>query len=208
MAENGAPVKLSAHDVRLLSAAIAYTLGLIGTGDKSALFVNSLADSDPRAWEMLEGARQMLVRSKEGQTEDSVTKAEAATFVANLEHLNNLGILLSGGDAIGVEAEVEPVQVATDLDKDGREVGAKRYALWVTHDEIHLLHWALKAAESIAKRQPTFIQNGMKYAGLRSDLGEAAFDNFVTKFDNVHQQARIDDGEEAGVKSTPDDSKV
>lgn len=101
-------------------------------------------------------------------------------------------------------SQPEAVDVATPL-IDGTETGAKRYALWLTHDEIHLLHWALKSAESIAQRDPMFISNGMTYAELRADtVDDEMFDAFVTKFNNVHRQARIDDGEQVGLTSAPD----
>lgn len=102
-------------------------------------------------------------------------------------------------------AAPEPVQVATDL-VDGKEaLETRRYGLFITHDEIHLLHWALKTAESIARRDPMFISNGMTYAAMRQDtVLDEAFEAFVDKFDNVHRQARIDDGEESGVKSNAD----
>lgn len=205
MSETVSPVKLSAHDTRLVSAAIVHTLAIIGAGALSGDFVNSLADSSPREYEMLGGARDMFARSKEGLDVGAPAPASSQTFLENLERLNAIGILLSTDQNAESEATLdEPVQVATDLDKDGREVGAKRYALWVTHDELHVLHWALKTGESIARKDPNFIPNGLKYAGIRKEVvGDAAFERFVTKFDNVHQQARIDNGEEAGVKSTP-----
>lgn len=205
MTENASqPVKLSAHDTRLLSAAIAYTLGVIGVGEDSADFVNDLADTSPREYKMLSGARSMLARSKEGMTDDSPAPSSAETFIDNLERLYALGILFTADSQ--TEAELEAVQAATDIDKDGNEVGAKRYALWLTHDEIHLIHWALMAAEAVKDANSLSEMQGATeaYVGLRTDVvDELKFDNFVTKFDNVHRQARIDDGEEVGVKSTP-----
>jgi hypothetical protein len=195
--------KLSQHDARITAAGLSLAVAIVGAGVAGRELVGVLGEVDPQAGLLIDSALAMLARSEDGADLESPISGSGEKFADNMVRVKQLARLLLGKDNAGVEVDLPPVEVATDVDKNGAEIaGTKRYALWVTHDELHLLHWALKTAEAVAKRSPAFIQNGGTYARLRSEVVDnEAFSRFVDKFDNVHQQARIDDGEELGVKS-------
>jgi len=201
------PEKLSQHDARVLSATIALALATVGSGRAGREALNFVGESDSRARDLIDNAIATLSRSSEWMDVRVAVVGSADVFLSNMQRVQAIARLLLGDKNGGVAVEVEPVEVVTDVDKAGAEIGTKRYALWITHDEIHLLHWALKAAEAIkaANSLSEMQENTEAYIGLRDDVvDETAFDAFVTKFDNIHRQARIDDGEENGVTSTPE----
>ena len=78
------------------------------------------------------------------------------------------------------------------IDQDGTTTGPKQYQLWLTHDQIHLIHHAVMFAESGLNGDGVGLA---KAAVIYAELREMEYDNFVDKFNQVHEKARQDGGE-------------
>lgn len=177
-------VELTQHDSRLISAAILYVLGIAGSGAEAAGVVRLLT---AKGRSMLNDATVMLSSSVEGAGGDDVVTVSGDTFSENLARLKDIGLLLMGDKQV----EVTPVAQVQKLDSEGNVTGPKLYQLWVTHDEIHLLHWAIMFAEGGLSRDPMAMLKALTvYAEQREHL-----DGFVDKFNQVHEAARVEDGE-------------
>lgn len=81
-------VELSAHDKRILAAAIALTLGVVQGGSFSA---SLLAMLDEQARTAIAGGINLLAVSAEGRQLDKAYAPDADVFNANLERLRQIG---------------------------------------------------------------------------------------------------------------------
>jgi hypothetical protein len=81
----------------------------------------------------------------------------------------------------------------------------KQYRLWLSHDEIHMLHWAVRVAEAalvhdLEDTSESMLMYEVQRQGaaelkIPPTMPEVAFKKFVDKFDKMHSLARADDGE-------------
>lgn len=74
---------------------------------------------------------------------------------------------------------------------------AATYPLEVTHDEIHLVFWALNVAEALAARDVAgSLETIATYRALREAVvSDDAMEAFAHKFDATHALAKTADGE-------------
>lgn len=178
-------MELTKHDSRLVTAAISYALAVAGGGDAGADAVRLL----PRkSRELIQDATDLLTISQEGLAGDALVKPEFEVFSKNLDRLQSIAKGLMGlmGEGDFVPAVLEPIAT------DGTVTGPKQYQLWLTHEQIHLLHWAITFVESALDREPEGLT---KAASVYRSLRETELPNFVDKFNQVHEAARRDDGE-------------
>lgn len=83
-----------------------------------------------------------------------------------------------------------------NFEQVGAETPRKTYAVALTHDEIHLVFWAITVADAARNRNELEVVAAQGvYERVHGDFTDAALDNFVEKFDAMHAVARIDDGE-------------
>lgn len=175
-------VTLTQHDSRLLSSAILYLLGIVGSGDKGADVVQAL---DTKGLRMITDATKMLAVSAEGLKDTDAAAPSSKKFMDNLDRLQELGLVLMGNKPV----EVTPVTSAQKIDLDGKATGPKQYQLWLTHEQIHLVCGAVTFAEGGLARDPMAMLKALEmYDSYRGPVSE----DFVTKFNQVHEAARKD----------------
>jgi hypothetical protein len=175
-------LQLTQHDSRLVTAAITYLLAITGSGSEGATALLQIRNKDTR--KALRDATALLTVSTEGM--DTADSPEI--WADNLERLQEIARNLLGV----TEVELEPVRSMEPVNKDGEPIGPKHYELWLTHEQIHLVHWAVKFAESAISFDPVGLSEAVE---VYNDLRERELETFVTKFNQVHEVARQDDGE-------------
>jgi len=179
-------MELSKHDSRLIAAAITYVLAISGSGEEGADALDRI--TRPKSRRAIADATTLFAAAKEGMTGDEVVKMDGDTFSANLDRLQAIGRGLLGADIVTAEP-APPVSVMEPISSDGKVTGPKQYQLWLTHDEIHLIHHAVMFAESGLKGDGVGLA---KAAIVYADLSETSLDRFVDKFNQVHEVARKD----------------
>jgi len=178
-------MELTKHDSRLLAATITYLLAISGSGDEGALALDTIKNKNSRR--ALADATELLAVAREGMELTDGATIDGETFVENLARLQEIGRGLLGADTVTAEpAVMEPI------DNEGKSTGPKQYQLWLTHDEIHLIHHAIVFVTAGLEGDGTGLA---KAALVFSSLAEDGYDAFVDKFNQVHEAARQDDGE-------------
>jgi hypothetical protein len=173
---------LTQHDSRLITAAIMHLLAITRTGQEGAEALQSLTDL--KSLNMLRDATVLLGGSKEGSVLSDVVTVNQETFADNLNRLSDIARELLGKEDFQT-ATLEPI------DPEGKTTGSKQYQLWLTHDQIHLVHWAVSIAENLVVQDVAkIIASVQEYEAVRGDI-----DEFVNKFNQVHEVARQSDAE-------------
>jgi len=183
-------MELSKHDSRLIAAAITYVLAISGSGEEGADALDRI--TRPKSRRAIADATSLLAAAKEGMDGSEVVETSGDTFSANLDRLQAIGRGLLGADKLNEKVIAEPappVSVMEPISSDGKVTGPKQYQLWLTHDEIHLIHHAVMFAESGLKGDGVGLA---KAAIVYADLSETSLDRFVDKFNQVHEVARKD----------------
>lgn len=175
-------VNLTKHDSRLVTAAISYALAITAGGLAGSEVVRLLPK---RSRELIQDATDLLAISQEGLAGDALVKPEFDVFEKNLNRLQNIARGLVGTEDF-VPAVLEPIAA------DGTVTGPKQYQLWLTHEQIHLLHWAVTFVESAMNRD---VEGLTKATTVYRELRETELTAFVDKFNQVHEAARVADGE-------------
>src|SRR6266850_3177280 len=176
-------VTLTKHDSRLVTAAISYVLAIVGSGDEGADAVKMIRRPASKA--LLMDATELLAVSQEGLSNDAQVRPEFDVFSDNLDRLKFIARGLMGKEDF-VPAVLEPIA------SDGSVTGPKQYQLWLTHEQIHLLHWAVTFVESAMNRD---VAGLTKATTVYRELRETELTAFVDKFNQVHEAARVADGE-------------
>ena len=88
------------------------------------------------------------------------------------------------------------------MDTNGTVTGPKQYQLWLSHEEMHLIYWALDLAyisriadTSNMSNMVAFIKATFGFDKVYEKLTQQGVEAFADRFDTVHKQARADDGE-------------
>ena len=179
-------MELSKHDSRLVAAAITYVLAISASGDEGAEAVDHIRNRKSRTAIM--DATELLAAAKEGMTGSEEVVVSGDTFANNLERLQAIGRGLLGAEKVIAEP-APPVSVMQPIGTDGTTTGPKQYQLWLTHGQIHLLHWAIEFVEAAL----TFDPEGLgKASRVYMDLRDTELEAFVDKFNQVHEVARKD----------------
>jgi hypothetical protein len=178
-------MELSKHDSRLIAASIAYLLAITGSGDEGAVAMNLIKNRNSR--NAIFDATRLLAVSKEGMIGNEEVVEDGNTFADNLERLGEIGKGLLRAEEVTAEVSVmEPIST------DGTGIGPKQYQLWLTHDQIHLIHHAVMFAESGLSGDGVGLADA---AIIYAELREKEYDAFVNKFNQAHEVARQDSGE-------------
>lgn len=82
------------------------------------------------------------------------------------------------------------IQSMQPIDKTGESTGPKQYQLWLSHDELHLLYWAMTTAIALSTRD-TSVNEAVELFAQQQEH----YEQFVAKFNAVHELARADDRE-------------
>lgn len=193
-------MELTKHDSRLVVAAITYMLAIASSGEEGAKALG-IGIKNRNARKAILDATGLLAISTEGATEDELLEPSGDVFKANLERLRLIGKGLLGVTANGDTGDFTPA-VMEPIAADGKVTGPKQYQLWLTHEQIHLVHWAVTFAEAAVEFNHEALA---KAAEVYAVLREGELDSFVTKFNQVHEVARVADGE---TSTYEDDTKV
>ena len=175
---------LTLHDARLLSAAAGLTLATVGSGDAGAAMLKALSLIKPGIKPLIADSLMMLSSVKNVPVQTTVEPA-LNVLQANLERLKQVAIDL----LTTAETSQESFQ---SLEVEG----PKQYRLWLSHEEIHLVFWALCVAQAIDEQRVNKAHEAvMQYSDIRRGLLGNGYDAFQAKFDKMHEQARVDDGD-------------
>ena len=175
---------LTLHDAHLLSAAAGVTLATVGSGDAGAAMLKALSIVKPGIKPLLADGLLMLSSAKDVPVQTEV-EPSLDVLKTNLERLKQVAIDL----LTTAETSQESFQ---SLEVEG----PKQYRLWLSHEEIHLVFWALCVAQAIDEQQVNKAHEAaMAYSDIRRGVLGKGYEAFQDKFDRVHEQARVDDGE-------------
>lgn len=186
--------KLTAYEARLLSGATGIALAVVGGGSTGATLLRALVVAEPRVASLVKDSLALLAVAQEGKAGDDLVEISNETLDSNLAKLKQLAMDLLGSN--GVEQIESTGQESFEpISPTGEAAGSKQYRLWLTHEEIHWLYYALRLAESCVNRDlANFIKGFDTYTELRRDNTTETFTSFVNKFDKVHKQAVEVDG--------------
>ena len=193
-------------DAQLLGAAAVLVVAITQAGSEGAKLLRKIEELRPDLAVVTQGSIGLFSMDKPISPDEVIGDDGDETFIRNMRRIAALGTTLlkyAAGVATSVTtastAEQEPVPTISDVAADGTPIfdsnAPKLYNLALTHDEIHLLFWALRIAEasreadfdSYASARDTYIEQAYQ--------GPEAMERFADKFDATHALARSDDGE-------------
>jgi len=213
-------------DAQLIAAAILFTDGVAAMGADSSVALDALGDKYPTQATMINAALMLLAKrqpidgqqlasTKSLQDEGTSSIQSSVTFAKNIQHLMQLGRELlqyaaSPTPLVAAPAPEQPTPRVLEVAPDGTPVlepgtsptSPKQYALSLTHDELHIIYWALIIAEAAREQNIGFLNHATVldyvtvYTHLRVEqLPDVAFNQFVDRFAAIHAIARRDNRE-------------
>ena len=207
---------ISALDAQLLAATAMLSFGITATGNDGVEMLNELEQKHPDIAMFIQTALILLTKNKPLKLDDAVindpamSRQERAKILSNnFQHIAKLSkalLIYASGEVAGEPRRILRVkEVAPDgtpiLDEPETpetEPASRLYNLVLTHDELHIVSWAVRIAEQLIRKDvPAVLMDGDMYFVMRREVvTDAAFDQFVEKLGNAHRQARVDSGEE------------
>jgi len=190
-------------DAQLLGAAAVLVVAITQAGSEGAKLLRKIEELRPDLAVVTQGSIGLFSMDKPISPDEVIGDDGDETFIRNMRRIAALGTtLLKYAAGVAVTAPViEPVPTISDVAADGTPIFGdskvpKLYNLALTHEEIHLMFWALRLAEAL--RRSDFDGSGFAadvYTEAFAKLTEAGVDRFIDKFDAMHGLARADDGE-------------
>lgn len=209
---------LSARDAMILAASTMLLKGITHAGGDGAHALSMLERAHPRIRPLTETCMNLLQRATPisaadadpelGPEPDASEEEHNRIWNENLDRLGVLAEALMQQMKVATPAPDAPLPHVKEVAPDGTpifesepaspepETAEKQtYTIAFTHQELHLVMWALTLAEAVGSNERAEAQEALEiYAMVRGSVDP---DALAAKIDSAHQQARVDDGEVA-----------